>query len=99
MYVVGGCMKHFASQRDVPPDFPSRIKLVREQLGLSPARFAGLLGVSALSVKQWEQGQSTPFVSTWQQIVQLEMNGLRDQTIAAGVLRDPQVAYDAAPPS
>ncbi len=92
-------MKQFASQRDVPPDFPRRIKQVREQFGLSLARFAGLLGVSALSVKKWEQGQSTPFISTWQQIVQMEQSGLSDHAVAAGVLRDPQVAYQAAHPS
>jgi len=92
-------MKHFASQRDVPPDFPSRIKQVREQLGLSQTRFAGLLGVSTLSVKKWEQGQSTPFISTWQQIVQMEQSGLSDYAVTAGVLRDPQAAYQAAHPS
>jgi superfamily II DNA or RNA helicase/DNA-binding XRE family transcriptional regulator len=92
-------MQRFSSERQVPPDFPSRVKQVRERLGLSQARFAGLLGVSTLSVKKWEQGQSTPFISTWQQIVQMEQSGLNDHTVAAGVLRDPQVAYQAAPPT
>lgn len=40
-----------------------------------------------------------PPSTTWQQVVQLEQTELSNQLLTAGVLRDPQAEYLAAPPS
>jgi putative transcriptional regulator len=39
---------------------PSSVKEIREQLGLSQAAFAGLMGVSIRTVQDWEQGRRKP---------------------------------------
>jgi len=35
-------------------------KLIREQLGLSQNKFAGLLGISVSTLQNWEQGRRKP---------------------------------------
>jgi transcriptional regulator with XRE-family HTH domain len=37
-------------KRDIPPDFPSRIKQLRVKLGLTQMRLAELMGLSFASV-------------------------------------------------
>jgi DNA-binding transcriptional regulator YiaG len=39
---------------------PRDVRVTRERLGVSVAVFAGLVGVSAKLVDQWEQGRRTP---------------------------------------
>lgn len=35
-------------------------KLIRERLGLSQAKFAGMLGISTSTLQNWEQGRREP---------------------------------------
>jgi DNA-binding transcriptional regulator YiaG len=42
--------KGVALKRDIPPDFPSRIKQLRVKLGLTQMRLAELMGLSFASV-------------------------------------------------
>ncbi|MCP5093939.1 MAG: helix-turn-helix domain-containing protein [Chloroflexi bacterium] len=39
---------------------PSSAKEIRQQLGLSQAAFAGLMGVSLRTIQDWEQGRRNP---------------------------------------
>jgi DNA-binding transcriptional regulator YiaG len=39
---------------------PDEIRAVREKVGVSQTLFAGLLGVSAVLVRSWEQGSRIP---------------------------------------
>ena len=39
---------------------PSKPKVIRENLKLSQAAFAGLLGVSKRTLQDWEQGRRSP---------------------------------------
>jgi len=39
---------------------PSSPKIIREKLALSQAAFASLLGVSARTIQDWEQGRRQP---------------------------------------
>lgn len=44
-----------------PPSYsPARIQEIRENLGLSQAVFAELIGASRAAVRAWEQGQREP---------------------------------------
>jgi len=36
------------------------VKLIRERLGLSQSRFAAMIGVSARTLQNWEQGRREP---------------------------------------
>jgi putative transcriptional regulator len=36
------------------------VKVIRERLGLSQARFAALMGVSPRTLQNWEQGRREP---------------------------------------
>lgn len=50
--------KRRASRRNVYK--PKDIKSMREHLGLSQAQFAHLLGISAATLQNWEQGRRSP---------------------------------------
>jgi DNA-binding transcriptional regulator YiaG len=43
-----------------PVPSPSEVKKIREAVGASQAVFAGFLGVSAHTVRAWEQGVNVP---------------------------------------
>ncbi|HHY92530.1 MAG TPA: helix-turn-helix domain-containing protein, partial [Firmicutes bacterium] len=60
----------------IPPDYPERIKRLRQDLGLTQARLAELLGVSFASVNRWENAQSRPNRLAWRQIQLAEREGL-----------------------
>ncbi|MCL4371436.1 MAG: helix-turn-helix domain-containing protein, partial [Chloroflexi bacterium] len=62
--------------RGVPPDYSSRIKMLRARLGLTQRRLAELMGVSFASVNRWENGLSRPSALAWQQVVQSEQSGI-----------------------
>lgn len=51
---------------------PERIRRLRAALGLTQARLAALLGVSALSIIRWENGQARPSALAWQLLRRLE---------------------------
>ena len=61
------------SKLEVPTDFPSRIKRLRDKFGLTQMRLAELMSVSFASVNRWENGQSRPSALAWQQITQAEI--------------------------
>ena len=57
---------------DTPPDYPQRVKSVRDARGLTQARLAELIGVSFASVNRWENGQSRPNRLSWRRILEIE---------------------------
>ena len=61
---------------EIPLDFPSRIKKLRDRFSLTQMRLAELIGVSFASVNRWENGQSRPSALAWQQITRAEMLGI-----------------------
>src|SRR6266849_3708428 len=71
---------------EIPLDFPSRIKRLRDKFGLTQMRLAELMGVSFASVNRWENGQSRPSALAWQQLVRAEKLGIE----ALGTWSDPQ---------
>lgn len=56
----------------VPSDYSSRIRLLRDRLGLTQADFAGRLGVAFATVNRWENGQTAPSALSWQQVLRLD---------------------------
>src|SRR5262249_14928473 len=64
------------ARSDLPLDFPSRMKKLRDKLGITQMRLAELMGVSFASVNRWENGQSRPSALAWQQITRAEMLGM-----------------------
>jgi len=62
-----------------PARFQARgLRSMRQRLGLSAAKMAKLLGVSELSVYNWETGKSTPQKERLAAIVQLRTAGKRE---------------------
>src|SRR6266849_2659831 len=53
-------------------DVSRRIKQLRARLGVSQRGLAHLMGVSALSVLRWEQGQAHPHPLAWRQFAESE---------------------------
>lgn len=50
-----------AAEVPAPPRFsPGTVRQIRERMGLSQQLFAGVLNVSAASVRAWEQGKRQP---------------------------------------
>lgn len=62
---------------------PAAVRATRDRLGVSQAIFAHLLGVSAMLVRAWEQGQRRP--ALWARRLLDEMN--RDPRHWRGMLR------------
>lgn len=62
---------------------PRLILTLRRRLGLSRAKLARLVGVSAVSVAQWERGRSSPSGTNRRALVALRKLGRRD---ARGIL-------------
>jgi DNA-binding transcriptional regulator YiaG len=56
----------------------TRLAAQRSKLGLSAARFAQLLGVSALSVYKWESGQTRPRQAQLEAIASIRKLGKRE---------------------
>jgi len=62
-----------------PARFQARgLRSMRQRLGLSAAKMAKLLGVSELSVYNWETGKTTPQKERLAAIVQLRSSGKRE---------------------
>ncbi|MDI6709990.1 MAG: helicase-related protein [Bacillota bacterium] len=62
--------------KNVPPDYPDRLRRLRARLGVSQKRLAELLGVSFASVNRWENAQSRPNRLAWGQILRAELEGV-----------------------
>lgn len=57
----------------VPPaDYYSRVKAIRERLGLTQVQLAARIGVSFATVNRWENDQTKPARLAWRQILDLE---------------------------
>jgi putative transcriptional regulator len=41
-------------------NLPKDVRAIREKVGLSQSAFAALLGMSARTLQEWEQGRRTP---------------------------------------
>ena len=57
----------------LPADYHSRVKSVRERLGLTQVQFAARVGVSFATVNRWENGQTKPARLAWRQVLDLEV--------------------------
>ena len=58
------------------PDYPSRIKNLRQRYGLSQKRLAALMGVSFATVNRWENGHVQPTLLAQKQIARAEILGI-----------------------
>jgi DNA-binding transcriptional regulator YiaG len=68
---------------------PRLVRKLRVRLGLSQSALARLVGVSAASVVQWEQGRSKPAGSHRKNLVGLRKLGRRDiKRLLAGMERE-----------
>ena len=86
----------------VPKDYPTRIKRLRGQLGLTQAQFAARVGVSFASVNRWENGQSRVSRLAWQRILRLELLGARavaGDDAHTPVVRESEHPYTPAAPA
>src|SRR5262249_55978129 len=53
-------------------EYPTRLKSLRNRLGLTQAALAERLGVSFVSVNRWENGQTRPTRPAWRLFLELE---------------------------
>jgi transcriptional regulator with XRE-family HTH domain len=59
-------------------DVAKRVRLLREELGLTQVQFARQLGVSRLTVVQWETGRRQPRLLHLDRLQTLaDLNGIR----------------------
>ena len=89
-----------AGQYMIPSDFSKRIKLLRQNLGLSRRDLAELLDVSLTLVKQWESGRLQPSVQEWQLIALAESGGiaaLSKNNLKQNVFRETEIRYETEP--
>ena len=65
---------------------PSSIKKHRKRLRLSQAQMGKLLGVSAITILNWEQGKSKPRAANREALAELRSMGLKDaELVLAGL--------------
>ena len=57
----------------LPVDYYSRVKSIRERLGMTQVQFAARIGVSFATVNRWENGQTKPARLAWRQVLDLEV--------------------------
>jgi putative transcriptional regulator len=67
--------------RPIHPDYPSTIKEVRRQLGLSQEDLARELGVSYATVNRWENSQAKP-----SRLARAQLDAFCERMEAAGKL-------------
>ena len=83
----------------IPEDYPSRVKDLRERLGLTQTRMAERVGVSFATVNRWENGQSRPARLAWRRIIDIEADvrasTRRAEPVAA--LETPTLDFAAKP--
>ncbi len=60
----------------LPTDYSSRIRDLREKLGLTQIELSERLGVSFASVNRWENGKSRPTSLAWERLVRAEEHGI-----------------------
>lgn len=58
--------------------YAERIKLLRQQCGMSQQALGEMLGVSAVSVGKWERGQSQPDIGTLTRLADIFGTSLDD---------------------
>jgi superfamily II DNA or RNA helicase/DNA-binding XRE family transcriptional regulator len=86
-------------KREIPPDFPTRIKHLRVRLSLTQMRLAELMGVSFASVSRWENGQARPSALAWRRLLQAEALGIEalgNDDAPQPVIREHEPAYEPA---
>ena len=84
----------------VPPvDYHSRVKSIRERLGLTQVQFAARIGVSFATVNRWENGQTKPARLAWRQILDLEseLSPAGDTKATADLTESPALDFTARP--
>ena len=57
---------------DIPRDYSSRVKSLRDRLGLTQMQLAERIGVSFTTVNRWENSKSKPAPLAWGRIIDLE---------------------------
>jgi transcriptional regulator with XRE-family HTH domain len=60
------------------------IRIIRQNLGLSQARFAAEVGVDQMTISRWERGVSRPRAHYRQRIRALMEEVLKDEEVADG---------------
>lgn len=84
----------------IPSDYPLRIKLIRERLGLTQAQLAERISVSFATVNRWENGQTKPTRLAWQQVISLESRVTPSESAPEGLLdgvAPPPIDFTASP--
>lgn len=66
------------------PDYPERIRRLRAERGLSQTELAEALGVSAVTVRRWEQGRHQPTHVVWRMLLGLESDEAGSPSEAGG---------------
>lgn len=82
----------------VPFDYQSRIKALRQSIGLRQPEFAALVGVSPITISRWENGQNDPTELAWARIEELLAEKLA-ASVQSGQTRNarPQLDFGADP--
>lgn len=67
---------HYADINVISIDYPVRIKVLRERLGLTQEQMADIIGVSFATVNRWENQKVRPSFLAWQKILLAEQLGI-----------------------
>ena len=74
---------------DIPEDYSTRVKDLRERLELTQTQMAERVGVSFATVNRWENGHSRPTRLSWRRITELEV-GIHASTPQAAPVTTPE---------
>lgn len=82
----------------IPADYPERVRRVRSRLGVTQAQLAATLGVSAVSVNRWENGQSKPTALAWRQLLEAEVGPLQPSLFGPIRVQETSITVSANQP-
>lgn len=84
-----------ASRRsaDVPSDYPTRVRRLRERLGLTQVELAARLWVAFATVNRWENGQTAPSPLSWSQLLRMDEDGSGSAAGVATAVESPSLDF------
>ncbi|QOJ18489.1 MAG: DUF3883 domain-containing protein [Phycisphaeraceae bacterium] len=78
---------------EIPSDYPTRVRRLRDRLGLTQVELASRLGVAFATVNRWENGQTSPSPLSWQQLVRMDEGNAEEQSSVTTAVAAPSLDF------
>lgn len=78
---------------EIPNDYPTRVKRLRDRLGLTQVELASRLGVAFATVNRWENGQTSPSPLSWQQLLRMDEGDSGEQSAVTPAVAGPALDF------